>query len=183
MNLSTIILACLAAGIAFGAVLHGAWPAAIVPLDRYCLTPIGEVFLRLIQFVVVPIVFCSMILGLTRIQNAAQVGRYAVKLLLCYALTSGIAVGMGMGMAAVLRPGLGVTGFALPDGATSQQGQSLLNWLVSLVPTNPLEALSTANLLQIIVSAALIGIAIQFVGAQAINCENTVSAAHAGQRG
>jgi proton glutamate symport protein len=167
MTLSTLILTCLGLGIAFGAILNGAFPAAIAPLDRYLLVPIGEVFLRLIQFVVVPIVFCSMILGLTRIQNAAQVGRYAIKLLTSYAITSAIATALGMGMAFLLRPGVGITGFTLPQGLAQGKGLSLLDWLVSLVPVNPLEALSTANLLQIIVSAALIGIAIQFVGDKA----------------
>jgi proton glutamate symport protein len=167
MNLSTLILACLGLGIVFGAILNGAFPTAIAPLDRYLLVPIGEVFLRLIQFVVVPIVFCSMILGLTRIQNAAQVGRYAIKLLTSYVITSAIATALGMGMAYLLKPGAGVTGFTLPEGLAQGKGLSLLDWLVSLVPVNPLEALSTANLLQIIVSAALIGIAIQFVGDKA----------------
>jgi proton glutamate symport protein len=167
MNLSTLILACLGLGIVFGAILNGAFPTAIAPLDRYLLVPIGEVFLRLIQFVVVPIVFCSMILGLTRIQNAAQVGRYAIKLLTSYAITSAIATALGMGMAFLLKPGAGMTGFTLPQGLAQGKGLSLLDWLVSLVPVNPLEALSTANLLQIIVSAALIGIAIQFVGDKA----------------
>jgi proton glutamate symport protein len=167
MNLSNLILACLGLGIVFGAILNGAFPTAIAPLDHYLLTPIGEVFLRLIQFVVVPIVFCSMILGLTRIQNAAQVGRYAVKLLTSYVITSTIATALGMGMAFLLQPGAGVTGFRLPEGLAQAKGLLLLDWLVSLVPVNPLEALSTANLLQIIVSAALIGIAIQFVGDKA----------------
>jgi proton glutamate symport protein len=167
MNLSTIILAFLGLGIVFGAILNGAFPTAIAPLDRYLLAPIGEVFLRLIQFVVVPIVFCSMILGLTRIQNAAQVGRYAIKLLTSYVITSMIATALGMGLAFLLKPGAGVTGFGLPESLAQAKGLSLLDWLVSLVPVNPLEALSTANLLQIIVSAALIGIAIQFVGDKA----------------
>jgi Na+/H+-dicarboxylate symporter len=167
MNLSTLILAALGVGILFGALLNGIFPTAITPLDHYLLTPVGDVFLRLIQFVVVPIVFCSMILGLTRIQNAAQVGRYTLKLLLCYILTSAIAVGLGMGMATLLKPGMGVTGFYVPIEMDHQQGQPLLAWLVSLVPVNPLEALSTANLLQIIFSAALMGVAIQFVGDKA----------------
>ncbi|MGB8699557.1 MAG: dicarboxylate/amino acid:cation symporter, partial [Thermosynechococcaceae cyanobacterium] len=164
MTLSTVILLALALGIAFGSGLNGYFPMAIAPLDHYLLTPVGEAFLRLIQFVVVPIVFCSMILGLTRIQNAAQVGRYAVKLLSSYLLTSLIGVGLGMGVATLLQPGAGVTGFTLSEPSMAVQSQSLVDWLVSLIPVNPLEALSTANLLQIIVSAALIGVAIQWVG-------------------
>ncbi|PSB35562.1 dicarboxylate/amino acid:cation symporter [Stenomitos frigidus] len=167
MNLSTLILAALGVGIVFGAVLNGAFPTAVEPVNFYVLAPVGEAFLRLIQFVVVPIVFSSMILGLTRIQNAAQVGRYAVKLIFSYVLTSAIAVGLGMLLALALQPGAGIAGFTITDASQQTQSQSLIAWLVSLIPVNPLEALSSGNLLQTIVSAALIGVGIQLVGAKA----------------
>ncbi|XHX76255.1 MAG: dicarboxylate/amino acid:cation symporter [Stenomitos frigidus ULC029] len=166
MSLSTLILAALGVGILFGSSLNAFFPTMIEPLNFYCLAPIGEAFLRLIQFVVVPIVFSSMILGLTRIQNTAQVGRYAAKLMLSYAVTSAIAVGLGMLLAVLLQPGAGMTG--LTAAATQgTQSQSLIAWLVSLIPVNPLEALSSGNLLQTIVSAAFIGVGIQLAGAKA----------------
>ncbi|MBW4582662.1 MAG: dicarboxylate/amino acid:cation symporter [Tildeniella nuda ZEHNDER 1965/U140] len=166
MNLSTLILAALGVGILFGAGLNEV-PTIIEPVNAYFLAPVGEAFLRLIQFVVVPIVFSSMILGLTRIQNAAQVGRYAVKLLFCYVITSAIAVCLGMLLAVVLQPGAGITGFTIAEAVQQTQSQSLIAWLVSLIPVNPLEALSSGNLLQTIVSAAFIGVGIQLVGAKA----------------
>jgi proton glutamate symport protein len=178
MSLSTLILACLGLGIGFGAVLHGYFPAAIAPITAYALDPIGQAFLRLIQFVVVPIVFSAMILGLTRIQSAAQVGRYVVKLLTGYLVTSGIAVAVGMAIAILLQPGAGITGFTV-DNAAASQHQSLIDWLVSLIPVNPLEALSTGNLLQVIFSAAIIGVAIQQVGAQAASFVSLMESCYA----
>jgi len=166
MNLSTIILLALGLGIGFGATLHEVFPTWVTPLDRYCLAPLGQAFLRLIQFVVVPIVFSSLIMGLTRVQNAATVGRYTAKLLLSYLLTSVIAVGIGMSSAVVMRPGVGMEGLALEPVAKSQ-APSLIDWLVHLIPVNPLEALSNGNLLQTILSAALIGIGIQQAGEKA----------------
>jgi Na+/H+-dicarboxylate symporter len=167
MSLSTLILAALGAGVIFGSSLNAFFPDVIEPLNVYCLAPIGEAFLRLIQFVVVPIVFSSMILGLTRIQNTAQVGRYAAKLMISYVVTSAIAVGLGMLLAVLLQPGAGMTGFTLAAATQGTQNQSLIDWLVSLIPVNPLEALSSGNLLQTIVSAALIGVGIQLVGEKA----------------
>ena len=167
MNLSTLILAALGVGIVFGAVLNGFFPTSVEPVNAYLLAPIGEAFLRLIQFVVVPIVFSSMILGLTRIQNAAQVGRYAVKLIFSYVMTSAIAVCLGMLLAAALQPGAGMAEFTLAGVDQTTQDQSLIAWLVSLIPVNPLASLSSSNLLQTIVSAALIGVGIQLVGAKA----------------
>lgn len=167
MNLSTLILAALGIGVFFGAVLNGVFPDAIAPIDHYLLAPLGKAFLRLIQFVVVPIVFSSLILGLTRIQNAAQVGRYAAKLVTSYLCTSFVAVCLGMTISVLLKPGAQITGLTFTDHGTVTQSQSLLDWLISLIPVNPLEALSTGNLLQTIFSAALIGIGIQFAGDKA----------------
>lgn len=167
MSLSTVILLALAVGIGFGTLLNSVLPTAIAPLDHYILSPVGNGFLRLIQFVVVPIVFSSLILSLTRIQNAAQVGRYTIKLIISYLLTSSVAVGIGMVLAMVLQPGLGVTSSATVDLSAIAQKPSLIDWLVSLIPVNPFEALSTGNLLQVIFSSALIGVAVQRVGEKA----------------
>lgn len=161
MNLSTLILAALGAGVLFGALLNGVLPAAIVPLDQYLLDPLGQAFLRLIQFVVVPIVFSSLILGLTRIQSASQVGRYVAKLIASYLVTSFIALCLGVVVAFLLQPGAGVSGLSLSGITDSTQTPSLISWLISLIPVNPLDALTSGNLLQVIFSAALFGIGIQ----------------------
>ncbi|MCU0549021.1 MAG: dicarboxylate/amino acid:cation symporter [Leptolyngbya sp. Prado105] len=179
MSLSTLILVAMGIGIGFGAVLHDFFPSLIAPIDRYLLTPVGTSFLRLIQFVVVPIVFSSLILGLTRIQNAARVGRYAVKLIVSYCVTSGIAVGVGLVLAIVVRPGVGVSGIGTIDLGTIAESQSLIDWLVSLIPTNPLEALRSGNLLQVIFSSALIGVAIQLVGEKAASFVSFVESCYA----
>ncbi|NDJ17625.1 dicarboxylate/amino acid:cation symporter [Myxacorys almedinensis] len=167
MNLSAIILLALGLGIGFGATVHAAFPTWVTPLNAYCLAPLGQAFLRLIQFVVVPIVFSSLIMGLTRVQNAAQVGRYTAKLLSGYVLTSAIAVGVGMMTAIILHPGVGVEGFALDQRAEPAIAPNLIDWLVSLIPVNPLAALSSGNLLQTILSGALIGVGIQQAGERA----------------
>jgi Na+/H+-dicarboxylate symporter len=167
MNLSTIILLALGLGIGFGATLHEVFPAWVTPVTQYGLAPLGQAFLRLIQFVVVPIVFSSLIIGLTRVQNAAQVGRYTAKLLLSYLLTSAIAISLGLLTAIILHPGVGVEGFTLEKITETTQAPNLIDWLVSLIPTNPLAALSGGNLLQTILSGALIGIGIQQAGEKA----------------
>lgn len=160
MRLSTLILAALGAGTLFGALLNRFFVPAIAPLDEYLLSPLGQAFLRLIQFVVVPIVFSSLILGLSRIGQAGQLGRYLVKLLTCYLFTSFVALCIGMITAWLLQPGIGVSGVTLSHSAIATQTPSLLDWLISLIPINPLEALSNGNLLQIIFAAALFGIGI-----------------------
>jgi Na+/H+-dicarboxylate symporter len=84
-----------------------------------------------------------------------------------YVITSTIALGVGMGTAYVLQPGSGVTGLSIAESISITQAPSLITWLVSLIPVNPLEALSTGNLLQIIFSAILLGIGVQLAKEQA----------------
>jgi proton glutamate symport protein len=151
----------------FGTILNTTFPLAIVPIDRYLLAPIGAGFLRIIQFVVVPLIFSSLILGVNRIQGTGQVGRYVLKLMTCYVVTSAISLCIGMAVAICLQPGAGVTGFELPAALEKTAAPDAIEWLVSLIPTNPLGALSSGNLLQIIISAALFGTGIQMAQAQA----------------
>jgi proton glutamate symport protein len=167
MNLSALILIALAVGMMFGTVLNTTFPLAIVPLDRYLLAPIGAGFLRIIQFVVVPLIFSSLILGVNRIQGTGQVGRYVLKLMTCYIVTSLISLCIGMAVAVVLQPGAGVTGFEIPAVTDAPVTLDSIDWLVSLIPTNPLGALSSGNLLQVIISAALFGTGIHMAQAQA----------------
>ena len=167
MNLSTLILAALAVGMMFGTVLNTTFPLAIEPLDRYLLAPIGAGFLRIIQFVVVPLIFSSLILGVNRIQGTGQVGRYVLKLMTCYVVTSTISLCIGMAVALFLQPGAGVTGFVMPASTDAAVAPDSIDWLVSLIPINPLGALSSGNLLQIIFSAALFGTGIHMAEAKA----------------
>ena len=161
MNLSTLILGALAVGMLFGTVLNTNFSDAIAPLDMYLLSPIGAAFLRIIQFVVVPLIFSSLILGVTRIKDANQVGRYVLKLMTCYVTTSFISLCIGMAVALVLEPGSGMTGLELPATTAEVTTPSSIEWLLSLIPVNPLAALTSGNLLQIIISAALFGTGIQ----------------------
>ncbi len=167
MNLSVLILLALVAGIPLGAFLHGLDPSQVFWIDQTLLSPIGKIFLRLIQFVVVPLVFSSLILGVSRIRDPAQIARYLLKLLGSYLVTSAIAISLGLTFATLLQPGYGLS-IPLPvSSIQAAEPQSILEWLISLVPINPFEALSTGNLIQTIISAALISFGIQLVGEKA----------------
>ena len=167
MNLSSLILTALAIGMAFGTVLNTTFPLAIEPLDRYLLAPVGEGFLRIIQFVVVPLIFSSLILGVNKIQGTGQVGKYVLKLMTCYVVTSLISLCIGMTVAVFLQPGAGMTGLEIPAATSAVAAPDSIEWLVNLIPINPLGALSDGNLLQIIFSAALFGAGIQLAQAEA----------------
>ncbi|AZB42216.1 dicarboxylate/amino acid:cation symporter [Bacillus sp. FJAT-42376] len=165
MKLSTKILIGLVSGIAVGLLLNLLFPSAVKPVDTYFFSPVGQAFIRIIQFIVVPVVFASLIIGLTSLKGTGKVGAYTVKLVPLYIVTSIIALGAGLLVAAILKPGAGVSGLQGAE-AKAEKSQSILEWLVSIVPMNPFEALAEANLLQVIISAILIGAAINMISAE-----------------
>ncbi|UNL87291.1 dicarboxylate/amino acid:cation symporter [Priestia koreensis] len=167
MKLSTKITLGLILGIIVGALLNGLLPDHVGFLDKYILTPIGQAFLHLIQFVVVPLVFTSLLIGFTGLRDSSKVGAYTTKLLLLYIVTSAVSLAIGLLTAFVLKPGQGVSGASGLEAPKAEKGQNLIDWLVSIIPTNPFQAFAEANLLQVIISAVLIIIGIRLVGEKA----------------
>ncbi|WP_339227039.1 dicarboxylate/amino acid:cation symporter [Oceanobacillus sp. FSL K6-2867] len=164
MKLSTKITISLVLGILFGVFLNIFFPAIIPNLEQYVLTPIGQVFLRGIQFVVVPLVFTSLIIGFSSLKNTEKVGRLTLKILTLYIVTNVIALAIGLATAQALKPGKTVDTINNAGTQEIPEGQHIIEWLVSIIPTNPFEAFATGNMLQVIFTAILIVIGIRFVG-------------------
>nr|WP_067290234.1 dicarboxylate/amino acid:cation symporter [Marinobacterium profundum] len=164
MSVTRQILLALVLGIITGLALNAGAnalpPGSVAWLDANLLTPVGKVFLRLLQFVVVPMVFGALILSLTNREAGADVGRYASRLLISYVLTSAVALALGMLVAQWLTPGTG-TESLVSQAPQGRNADSLSQWLVGLVPNNPFAALGGGSLLQVIFAAALIGIAMR----------------------
>ncbi|WP_417618520.1 dicarboxylate/amino acid:cation symporter [Oceanisphaera sp.] len=164
MSVTRQILFALVLGIITGLALNLGTitlpEGSIVWLDANLLTPVGSIFLRLLQFVVVPMVFSALILSLTSREGGAEVGRRAGRLLIGYVVTSAIALALGMLVAQWLSPGSGAEGL-VSHTTTGRPADSLSQWLVGLVPNNPFTALGGGSLLQVILAAALIGTAMR----------------------
>ncbi|WP_153731516.1 dicarboxylate/amino acid:cation symporter [Sporosarcina obsidiansis] len=167
MKLSTRITVGLILGIIFGFILNVFSPQTVPQLNEYVLSPVGKVFLNLIQFVVVPIVFTSLVVGFSSIGNSEKVGRLTGKLLFLYVTTSILALVIGYVTAYVLKPGKMVGNLGDVASTEAKEGQGIIDWLISIVPTNPFEAFATGNLLQIIFTAVLIVIGIRMAGSHA----------------
>lgn len=129
--------------------------------------PLGVLFLRLIQFIIVPLIASSLIVGVASTGSIQTLGRIGGKTILYYLSTTFIAVSIGLIAALVFTPGAGVdisSGGNVPE-ATETGG--FINVLLNIIPTNPLESLSSGNILQIIFFAIFLGIGITMVGEKA----------------
>ncbi|MEK4301734.1 dicarboxylate/amino acid:cation symporter [Oceanobacillus sp. FSL W8-0428] len=163
MSLSNRIFMALGAGVLFGGLLNLLAPGWVEPLDQHLLQPAGEIFLRAIQLIVVPLVFAALIMGITQLRGTGYIARYTTKLMSLYVVTSAIAIGLGLVIALIVRPGNNAEAISTGEASVSDEGYSLIEWLVSIVPSNPFEALATGNLLQVIIISAFVGTAINLM--------------------
>lgn len=128
------------------------------------LKPIGEVFLNMIGMLIIPLIFSSMAVGITSIRDTRKLGRVGAKTLLLYLTTTAIAITIGLFFAFLFKPGLnvGLEGFGHVSQTYTREAVSFSELLLSIVPSNPFEAFAKGNILQVIVFAVFVGLAIQF---------------------
>ncbi|MCP4315569.1 MAG: dicarboxylate/amino acid:cation symporter [Hyphomicrobiales bacterium] len=151
------ILIALVAGLVVGAI----WGPGAENIK-----PIGTVFISLIKMLIVPLVFSSLVVGVCSIEDTKKMGRIGAKSLGLYLITTAIAIAIGLIVGIVLQPGAGID-MAAAVAATPKESPGFIATLVGIVPKNPVGAMSSGNILQIIVFAVLLGIAMNLAGERA----------------
>lgn len=126
--------------------------------------PLGDLFIRLIRMVVVPLVFATLVAGAAGITDISKLGRVAVKILLCYMATTAVSVAFGLGFAEVIHPGLGLDLSTTGLAAKAVKAPSVVDTFLNFVPINPMEALAKGSILQIIFFAVFFGICLATLG-------------------
>jgi Na+/H+-dicarboxylate symporter len=160
------ILLAMAAGIALGILLNllgdAVAPFTGVLVDGV-LRVVGRIFIALLQMMVVPLVLVSLVCGVTSTAGVRALGRIGGKTLGLYVATTCIAVTIALTLASLVSPG---AGFELSGDVTFEPrtAPSLADVIIGMVPTNPVQALAEAQMLQIIVFALLLGFAISGAG-------------------
>lgn len=129
--------------------------------------PLGDAFIRLLKMLIVPLVFFTLVSGVTKMGSPRELKRIGGFIVMYYIITSAFAAAAGTLMALVIRPGLGVQG-ALGKMAEMKVAKysvvdSILNW----IPTNPVQAMAEMNMLQIIFFALLVGVVLLLMGEKA----------------
>ncbi|MCH8134362.1 MAG: dicarboxylate/amino acid:cation symporter [Proteobacteria bacterium] len=124
---------------------------------------VGTLFIRLIRMVVVPLVFVTLVSGVVAMGDPSKLGSLGVKTLAIYMATTLAAITIGLSIAAVLQPGVGVDLSSAVPGEI-QEAIPLSERLMSIVPSNPFAALSEGNILAIIFFALLVGVSLLTIG-------------------
>ncbi|NLY84500.1 MAG: dicarboxylate/amino acid:cation symporter [Acholeplasmataceae bacterium] len=160
MHLSTKILIGLGLG-----VLAGLGSGAEgLPFMKAWIAPFGSIFLNLIKMIIVPLVFASLIVGVSGLGDARKIGRIGTKTIAYYLGTTAFAIVLGLALGTLVQPGLGLT---MPGGevkAAAKAAPPLMKVIVDIFPSNPLDSMLKANMLQIIVFALFLGGGIAVAG-------------------
>lgn len=126
--------------------------------------PFGDLFIRLIRMVVLPLVFASLVAGAASMGDARKLGSIASKTLVWYFATTGVAVALGLFFANLFNPGLGLNFATEGLQAKDIVPPSVVETLLNIVPINPLQAFAEGNLLQVIFFAIFFGFALNALG-------------------
>ena len=120
--------------------------------------PVGDIFLRLLKMLAMPIIFFTLVLGASNLE-LKKFGKVGGEVILFYFITSFIAATIGLIIAMIIKPGVG---FSL-EGVTFTPvaaPKSMIDTMVSWIPANPFEALATFNILPTIIFALMFGLAL-----------------------
>ena len=144
------------------------------PIIMTTLTFIGQVFIRLIQMVVIPLVISAIVIGITSVGDSKQIGKLGSKMIFYYTIITVAAVTIGAALALLLKPGLGAAHYINIDTAAGIQAQvaatieaqrgNLLNIFLGFIPKNPLASIASGDMVPIIVFALMFSVALAKVG-------------------
>lgn len=164
MNLTTKIIAALILGAVVGLILNVAAPNVFDVLNTYLFVPIGQIFLSLISMLVVPLVFFSIVLGSAGLGDPQKLGRIGIKTVGYFLVTTCIAIIIGLMLAAVIQPGLAGEFDTAGAEFSAEEAPPVSETLMNIVPKNPINAMAEGNMLQLIVFAVFIGLALTSLG-------------------
>lgn len=170
MNLSTKILIALGIGIIAGLEL-GAEGAKFAST---WIGPLGTIFMNMIKMIIVPLVFSSLVIGVCALGDVKKIGRIGAKTVVYYLGTTFFAIMLGLAFGVIMQPGAGVNMPAEGVKAAAKAAPPIMKVIIDIFPTNPLDAMLKANMLQIIVFSLFLGISITAVGEKAEYLKRTI---------
>ncbi len=131
---------------------------------------LGDGFIKLIKMVIAPIIFCTVVSGISHIQDARKVGRVGVKALLYFEVVSTFALAIGLVIGNVVKPGAGFAG--KPDAAAVAQyvnapHKSTVDFFLDVIPDSVVGAFARGDILQVLFFSILMGFSLLSMGERA----------------
>lgn len=178
-GLSTQIFIALITGAAMGVLIHYYMPAGYIKdtvIINGVLYILGQGFIRLMQMLVVPLVFCSLVCGSMAIGDTKTLGKVGIKAVVFYLFTTAVAVCVALSVATVINPGIGVNIQNVKTAEiASTETIGFADTILNIIPKNPIGAMANGDMLPIIVFALFVGILLAKMGSSVSNVSNFFS--------
>ena len=156
------------------ALLAGVAVGLLAPEFAVKLKPLGDAFIKLIKMIIPVLVFCVVVHGIAGAGDLKRVGRVGVKALIYFEVVTTIALGLGLLLAFVFQPGVGMNVDtqtldakamgAYADNASKLTGGGTVDFLMKLIPTTVVSAFANGDVLQVLLFAVLFGCALAMLG-------------------
>lgn len=170
LSLTTKIILGLLLGGIFGLILQ-TLPDGFIKDTLFLngiLKVIGDCFLNAIKMLVVPLVLTSLACGASSLGDIKKIGRIGGKTIIFYLFTTAAAITISILLALLIKPGLGLDmSHIVTQEPTISESKSLVEILIGMIPTNPIQSMVNGDMLQIIVFSLLLGVAMSLIGKKA----------------
>ncbi|MFG1396855.1 dicarboxylate/amino acid:cation symporter [Roseixanthobacter pseudopolyaromaticivorans] len=135
------------------------------------LKPLGDAFIKLVKMIIAPVIFLTVVTGIAGMRDLGKVGRVAGKAMIYFLTFSTLALVIGLVVGNVIQPGAGLhinpaslDPKAVADYANKAHDQSIVGFLMAIIPNTPISALASGDILQVLFFAVLFGIALAAIG-------------------
>jgi aerobic C4-dicarboxylate transport protein len=167
--------------IALGVIIGWLWPSLAT---NDWIKALGDGFIKLIKMVIAPIIFCTVVSGISHIQDASKVGRVGIKALVYFEIVSSFALMLGLIMGNLFQIGHGLA--AKPDAeavktfAEQAQHQKSVDFVLNIIPDSVVGSLARGDILQVLLFAILFGFSLMAMGERASRLRDLIDdTAHA----
>jgi aerobic C4-dicarboxylate transport protein len=155
------------------AIVLGALLGHFYPETGANMKPLGDGFIKLIKMIIAPIIFCTVVTGIAGMEDMKKVGRVGAKALLYFEIVSTVALGIGLLVVSLIKPGVGMNADvskldtkALQSFTEKAQAHSTVDFLMNIIPNTVVDAFAKGDILQVLFFAILFGFALSMLGAR-----------------
>ena len=142
--------------------------------------PVGDLFLKLIQMIVIPLIFCSIISGIASIGDVAKLKRIGAKVMGFYIVTTILSTILGLAVSHLMQPGRGFGISSIVESGEpikAAEPMTVGSAILGMVPSNPVAALAKGDLIQTIVFAVFVGVALTILEEKAARVKGVIDEA------
>ncbi len=168
-RLTLYILIAMVVGILVGYYVHENYAADTVKTFSENVKLLTTIFLRMVQMIIAPIVFATLVVGIAKLGDMKTVGRVGGKAMIWFISASLVSLSLGLILVNIFKPGVGVDitntdMAAVNDLLEKSKGFSLQKFVEHVVPKSVIEAMATNEILQLVVFSVFFGIALTAIG-------------------